>query len=87
MQVHQIIPALHDADATGDSARALRDYLRSRGYPSDIYTYTLDDTIPDEAIDFHQSRPQMEPSDLLILQYALPSGMSDFLKQTNCRKA
>ena len=87
MQIHQLVPALHDADATGDCARALRDYFRAHDYQSDIFAYTIDDAIAKEALNFHTSQPEMKESDVLILHYALPSGMTQFLKRVQCRKA
>lgn len=87
MQIHQLVPALHDGDAIGDSARAMRDYLRARGFSSDILAYTIDESLASEAIDFSKTQPQMGPQDVLILHFALPSGMTDFLKRAQCRKA
>lgn len=87
MQIHQLVPALHDGDAIGDSARAMRETLRRRGYQSDIYAYTIDESIASEAIDFQQIQPQVNAEDILILHFALPSGMTDFLKRSSCKKA
>ena len=87
MQVHQLVPALHDGDAIGDSARAMRDYIRKRGFQSDIYAYTIDESLSEEAIDFHRFQPQTGANDALILHFALPSGMTDFLKQAPGKKA
>ncbi len=87
MQIHQLVPALHDGDAIGDSARAIRDYLRSRRYQSDIYAYTIDESIASEAIDFKKTQPQTSSEDILILHLALPSGMTDFLKRSTGKKA
>lgn len=85
--VHQLVPALHDGDAIGDSARAMRDFLRSKGYVSDIYAYTIDESLGSEALDFRSQAPRMRPQDILVYHYALPSGMSDFVKLADCRKA
>ena len=87
MKIHQLVPALHDGDAIGDSARAIRDYLRSAGYASDIYAYDVDESISDQAINFRTARPAMEQTDVLILHFALPSGMTQFLKDADCRRA
>lgn len=86
-QIHQLVPALHDGDAIGDSARAMRDFLRSKGYGSQIYAYTIDESLGDEALNFALNPPEMQEQDVLVYHYALPSGMSDFIKRTNCRKA
>jgi glycosyltransferase involved in cell wall biosynthesis len=87
MQIHQLVPALHEGDAIGDSSRKMRDYLRERGYGSDIYAYAVDDALVGEALRFGESFPAVSRNDLLILHYALPSGMSEFLRQADCRKA
>ena len=87
MQIHQLVPALHDGDAIGDSAREMRDYIRSKGIASDIYAYTIDEAISSEAIDFNSSQPQVTSADVLILHFALPSGMTEFLKRSAARKA
>lgn len=86
MQIHQLVPALHDGDAIGDSARAMRDFLRRKGYSSDIYAYTIDESLSAEALNFGVTQPQMEKGDVLILHFALPSGMTEFLKRADCRK-
>jgi glycosyltransferase involved in cell wall biosynthesis len=65
----------------------MRDYLRNRGYDSDIYAYTIDESLSNEAIDFHVYQPSTETGDILILHFALPSGMTDFLKRASCKKA
>src|SRR5580765_2685295 len=87
MQIHQLVPALHDGDAIGDSARAMREYLRGLGHSSDIYAYTIDESLSAEAVNFNVAQPQVGPEDLLILHFALPSGMTEFLKLTPCKKA
>lgn len=85
--IHQLVPALHDGDAIGDSARAIRDFLRSKGYVSDIYAYSIDEAIAEEAQDFAAAAPKLHQSDILIYHYALPSGMTEFVKRADCRKA
>lgn len=87
MQIHQLVPALHNGDAIGDSARMMRDFLRRQGYDSDIYAYDVDDSISEEAIRFHQSQPATTANDVLILHYALPSGMTPFLQNAPAKKA
>jgi glycosyltransferase involved in cell wall biosynthesis len=87
MQIHQLVPALHDGDAIGDSARAMRDYLRRQGYTSEIFAYTIDDSISDEAIDFDHSKPECSEKDILVYHFALPSGMTEFIKRAKCKKA
>ena len=87
MRIHQLVPALHDGDAIGDSARAIRDYLRAKDYKSDIYAYTIDDSFGSEALSFAATPPVMAEQDVLIYHFALPSGMTDFIKSANCKKS
>jgi glycosyltransferase involved in cell wall biosynthesis len=86
-EIHQLVPALHHGDAIGDSALMIRNYLRSKGFKSDIYAYDIDEPVANEGIGFRKEQPQLAPKDTLILHFALPSGMSEFLKQTPARKA
>src|SRR5687767_191755 len=85
--IHQLVPALHHGDAIGDSALMIRNYLRQKGYASDIYAYDIDEAVAYEAIGFQKAQPDLTSNDVLILHFALPSGMSDFLKETPARKA
>ena len=85
--IHQLVPALHHGDAIGDSAVMIRNYLRQKGHDSDIYAYDIDEAVAHEAIGFRKAQPQLGPNDVLILHYALPSGMSAFLKETAAKKA
>jgi glycosyltransferase involved in cell wall biosynthesis len=65
----------------------MRDYIRKRGFQSDIYAYTIDESISEEAIYFQRFQPQIHASDILILHFALPSGMTEFLKRSSSKKA
>ncbi len=87
MQIHQIVPALHDGDAIGDSARAFRDFLRLRGYDSRIFAYNMDESLSGEVDNFALHPPVLSADDVLILHFALPSGMTEFVKRANCKKA
>ena len=87
IRIHQLVPALHHGDAIGDSALMLRDYLRGKGFSSDIYAYDIDEAVANEAIGFRKQQPDLTQKDVLILHFALPSGMTDFLAQTRARKA
>ncbi len=86
-QIHQLVPALHHGDAIGDSALMIRNYLRGKGYRSDIYAYDIDEPVSHEAISFRKKRPDVGANDILILHFALPSGMTETLKNSPCRKA
>jgi L-malate glycosyltransferase len=85
--IHQLVPALHHGDAIGDSAILIRNYLRQKGHTSEIFAYDMDEAVAHEAIGFRKTQPEMRPDDVLILHYALPSGMTSFLKQTAAKKA
>ena len=52
MIVNQWVPAAHRGDAIGDSARRVRDALRSLGHASDIYALTIDDDMREEVRPF-----------------------------------
>jgi glycosyltransferase involved in cell wall biosynthesis len=74
MRVNQWVPAAHKGDAIGDSARHVRDLLRSMGHESEIFALTIDDELR------HEIRPFAEPDarrgDLTIFHFALPSPMT-----------
>jgi len=74
MRVHQWVPAAHKGDAVGDSARKVRDYLRSMGHDSELFALSIDDELR------HDVRPFADPAarsgDVTIFHYALPSPMS-----------
>jgi glycosyltransferase involved in cell wall biosynthesis len=75
MIVNQWVPAAHKGDAIGDSARRVRDLLRSLGHQSDLYALTLDDALKGDVRAF--SDPSASRGDLTIFHYALPSPMTD----------
>jgi L-malate glycosyltransferase len=74
MIVNQWVPAAHRGDAIGDSARRVRDVLRSLGYTSHIYALTIDDDMRDEARAF--TTAEASGGDVTIFHYALPSPMT-----------
>jgi len=73
--VNQWVPAAHRGDAIGDSARRVRDLLRTMGHDAELYALTIDDSLK------HDVRPFSDPTagrgDLTIFHYALPSPMTD----------
>ena len=87
VSIHQLVPALHHGDAIGDSALMIRNYLRSKGYTSDIYAYDIDEPVAHEAIPFRKKQPDPGSRDVLILHFALPSGMTQFLRGSAGQKA
>ena len=74
MIINQWVPAAHQGDAIGDSARRVRDLLRSMGHDADVYALTIEDDLR------HDVRPFRDPAaargDLTIFHYALPSPMT-----------
>ena len=74
MIVNQWVPAAHQGDAIGDSARRVRGLLRAMGHDSEVYALTIDDDLR------HDVRPFGDPTarggDLTIFHYALPSPMT-----------
>jgi L-malate glycosyltransferase len=87
MKIHQLVPALHHGDAIGDSAIMIRNFLREKGHTSEIYAYDIDESVAQEALLFRKVQPEVTTGDVLILHFALPSGMSDYLKESPAKKA
>lgn len=86
MRVDQLIPAFHRGDAIGDTAFHMRNFLRSRGFSSDIYCLTRDKGLEDESILFDDF-PEPGPNDVTILHFALVSPLSQRFVQLQSRKA
>lgn len=86
MAIHQLVPALHHGDAIGDSAIMIRNYLRQKGHRSEIYAYDIDEGVAHEAVNFRKTQPELNRDDVLVLHFALPSAMTEFLKQSPARK-
>jgi glycosyltransferase involved in cell wall biosynthesis len=74
MIVNQWVPAAHSGDAIGDSARRVRDLLRSMGHESELYALTIDEALKDEVRPFDHAGARR--GDLTIFHYALPSRMT-----------
>jgi len=74
MIINQWVPAAHKGDAIGDSARRVRDLLRTTGHDSDLFAITIDDDLREDV------RPWDDPAarrgDVTIFHYALPSPMT-----------
>jgi glycosyltransferase involved in cell wall biosynthesis len=75
MIINQWVPAAHQGDAIGDSARRVRALLRTMGHESELYALTIDDALR------HDVRPFGDPAgrrgDVTIFHYALPSSMTE----------
>ena len=74
MIVNQWVPAAHKGDAIGDSARHVRDLLRTMGHDSELYALTIDDELRHDVYMF--ADPAARRGDLTIFHYALPSPMT-----------
>jgi glycosyltransferase involved in cell wall biosynthesis len=74
MTVNQWVPAAHRGDAIGDSARRVRDLLRTLGHRSELYALTIDDDLVDDVRPFDDAGARR--GDLTIFHYALPSPMT-----------
>ncbi len=75
MIVNQWVPAAHQADAIGDSARRVRDLLRELGHDSDIFALTIDDVLRGDVREFDD--PAARRGDVTIFHFALPSPMTE----------
>ena len=74
MIVNQWVPAAHQGDAIGDSARRVRDLLRGMGCESDVYAMTIDNVLKNDVRPF--ADPSASRGDVTIFHYALPSPMT-----------
>jgi glycosyltransferase involved in cell wall biosynthesis len=75
MIINQWVPAAHKGDAIGDSARRVRDLLRSMGHDAEVYALTIDDDLRHDVRRFGD--PAARRGDLTIFHYALPSPMTE----------
>src|SRR5437763_17009624 len=74
MIINQWVPAAHNGDAIGDSARRVRALVRGMGYDSDVYALTIDDELRDDVRPFRDAASAR--GDITIFHYALPSPMT-----------
>jgi glycosyltransferase involved in cell wall biosynthesis len=84
MIVNQWVPAAHQGDAVGDSARHVRDLLRRLGHDSELYALTIDDALNDDVRTFDD--PSSRRGDITILHYALPSPMTAAFRSLRGRR-
>ncbi|MGQ0735156.1 MAG: glycosyltransferase family 4 protein [Acidobacteriota bacterium] len=75
MTINQWVPAAHQGDAIGDSARRVRDLLRSLGHLAEIYALTIDDDLRHDVRQF--DHPEASRGEVTILHFALPSPMTE----------
>ena len=74
MIINQWVPAAHQGDAIGDSARRVRTMLRAAGHSSDLYALSMDDALRGDVRWF--SDPDARRGDVTIFHFALPSPMT-----------
>jgi glycosyltransferase involved in cell wall biosynthesis len=79
VRVDQWVPALHRGDAIGDSARLMRDAFRSWGHEADVYALEVDEDLKGDGREFSEWH-EGGAEDVVILHYALPSPLTDALK-------
>ncbi|MGE4054952.1 MAG: hypothetical protein AB7F99_09145, partial [Vicinamibacterales bacterium] len=85
MIVNQWVPAAHKGDAIGDSARRMRDTLRSMGHSAEIFALTIDDVLRGEILPFDD--PAAGQGDVTLFHYALPSRMTAAFRAVSGRRA
>ena len=73
--INQWVPAAHEGDAIGNSARRVRDLLRAAGHTADIYAMTIDDALREEIRPFADGSAR--GGDITIFHFALPSAMTE----------
>ena len=84
MIINQWVPAAHRGDAIGDSARHVRDLLRSAGHEAELYALTIDNELDGEVRPFED--PASRLGDLTMFHFALPSPMTEaFAALGGCR--
>ncbi|MFC2156425.1 glycosyltransferase family 4 protein [Acidobacteriota bacterium] len=86
MRIDQLIPAFHRGDAIGDTALHMRNFLRSKGFDSEIYCLDRDEELENESRLF-KDFPDPSPSDVTILHFALVSPLTQRFSGLPSRKA
>ena len=85
MRADQWLPAAHFGDAIGDEALRFRNVLRHAGFQSEVYALDVDDDVREEFLPF-SACPEPGPADLTILHFAVPSPLTDALRNAQGRK-
>ena len=75
MIINQWVPAAHRGDAIGDSARRVRDVLRTAGHESELYALTIDEDLRDDVRPFQDQGARQ--GHITIFHFALPSPMTE----------
>lgn len=79
MVINQWVPAAHRGDAIGDSARRIRDLLRTLGHESELFALTIDEELEREVRPFSNATAHL--GDLTILHFAVPSPMTEAFRR------
>ncbi len=83
MRIDQLIPAFHKGDAIGDTGLHMKQFLRSKGFSSQIYCLNCDEDLENDS-EFFKNFKKPERSDITILHYALPSPLTkEFMELSN----
>jgi glycosyltransferase involved in cell wall biosynthesis len=77
--VHQLLPGFAFGDAISNQAMLIRDYLRSRGLKSTIFTEQIDPSMTNEAELFKDGRA-VGAGDGLLYHHSIGSGLMPFLE-------
>ena len=85
MRVDQWLPRGHFGDAIGDEALRIRTALRGAGFSSDLYALEVDEEVRGEFLPLSE-RPSAGPDDVAILHFALPSPLTDALRNFTGKK-
>ncbi len=76
VEIHQLLPGFAYGDAISNQALAIRDYLRQRGYHSDIYVLFLDERLTHEAHVF--SAESFSKNACLIYHHSIGSDLTAY---------
>ena len=85
MRVDQLVPAFHQGDAIGDTALHMKKFFLSQGFQSQVYCLDRDPELEDESSGFDDF-PVPGPKDVTILHFALPSPLSNSLREISGKK-
>jgi len=86
MIVYQLVPALHEGDAIGNSIRMIRNFLIEQGIRSEIYALTIDPGLRNEAREFKNFLQEYERDSITILHFMLPSPLTETFKNLSGKK-
>lgn len=76
VSIHQLLPGFAYGDAISNQALAIRDYLRQRGYSSEIYALFIDERLNHEAHVFSAESFPREAH--LIYHHSIGSSLTDY---------